>query len=206
MEITEMKTTLLVAGLAVATLAAAGGAATAQQAAPTQTRAHHVRGDADGDGRISQAEFVARRVQRLSAADADRDGSVTRDEMRAAGQARRAERAITRFDRLDADKDGAISRAEFTSAVSTRGEHSTHRRGHGWRRMHADARSGQTERGAIAIADVQARGEQAFARLDADHDGFVTRDERRVGMRQAHERRAQRRAAHQASPRTPASE
>jgi hypothetical protein len=72
--------------------------------------------------------------------------------------------------------------------------------------MHGPGHAGKAERGPIAIADVQARREQAFTRLDADHDGFLTRDERRAGMRQAHERRAQRRAAHQASPQTPASE
>ena len=47
------------------------------------------------------------------AADADRNGTVTAEEMRAAGQAKRAERRHAMFDRLDANKDGSISRAEF---------------------------------------------------------------------------------------------
>jgi Ca2+-binding EF-hand superfamily protein len=207
MEIIEMNKTLLIAGLAVATLAGAAGVAIAQDvAAPAQARPHHARGDADGDGRISQAEFVAPRLQRLTAADANRDGSVTREEMRAAGQARRAERTAARFDRLDADRDGALSRAEFTAARPMRGEHGRRGGRHGPRRMHGPGHAGKAERGPIAIADVQARREQAFTRLDADHDGFLTPDERRAGMRQARERMAQRRSERQASPQTPASE
>jgi hypothetical protein len=69
-------------------------------------------------------------------------------------------------------------------------------------------------RGPVVIADVQARAEQAFTRLDADQDGFVTVEEGRAarqGMRQnRRERMVERRAAHrgqrQASPQAPASE
>jgi Ca2+-binding EF-hand superfamily protein len=57
---------------------------------------------------------------------------------------------------------------------------------------------------------VQAKTEQAFTRLDADHDGFVTTEEHRAGMRQARdhrrERMAERRAERQASRPAPASE
>jgi len=44
--------------------------------------------DADGDGRISRAEFDAAREARFAALDADGDGRVTREEMRA-GHGRR---------------------------------------------------------------------------------------------------------------------
>lgn len=201
-----MHKTLLVAGLAVATLAGAAGVAVAQQAAaPAQARAHPFRGDADRDGRISQAEFVDARLRRLVAADADHDGSVTREEIRAAAMARRAERVAARFDRLDADKDGALSRAEFVARPAL-GEHGRRAGRHGPRRMHGPAHAVRRTGGPVVIAEAQTRAEQTFARLDGDHDGFVTRDERRAGMRQARERMAQRRAERRASPQTPASE
>ena len=186
-----MKTTIL-ASLAVLALAATAGAATAQQAGPARA----LRGDADRDGRISRAEFVDRRVQRLTAADADRDGSVTREEMRAVAQAHRTERTSTRFDRLDADRDGVLSRAEFDGARRAGGDRGSRMRGHA-------RHGGKAGHGPVVIADVQARTEQGFARLDADSDGFVTREERRAGMRQA---RDARRAAHQGATRPLASE
>jgi len=198
MEIIEMQKTLLIGGLAALALAAASGVAFAQQS-PRGMRA-----DADGDRRLSQAEFVGQRVERLAAIDADRDGSVTVEERRTAMQSRRATRADARFERLDANDDGAVSRAEFDAvreARSNRGPRPM-RAHRGLNRMEA--------RGPVAVADVQTRAEQAFARLDADRDGFLTVDERRAGrmaMReQRRERMVERRAARQASPPAPASE
>lgn len=208
-----MHKTLLVGGLAALMLASAG-VAFAQQAP-----ARPMRADADGDSRLSQAEFVGQRVQRLTAIDADRDGSVTADERRAAMQARMAGRADARFDRLDADDNGAVSRAEFDAARET-GREARADRGPRPMRAHRGPARGQrgmarTEaRGPVAIADVQTRAEQAFTRLDADHDGFVTAAEGRTGrqaMREHRrermtERRAARQAQRQASPQAPASE
>lgn len=201
-----MKKTFLIGGLAVLTLAS-GGAAFAQQTPDRSAGA--MRADADGDGRLSRAEFVSQRLQRLSAADANGDGSVSADEMRAAAQARRAGRADVRFDRLDANNDGMVSRAEFDTAREARAERGPRamraNRGHGQGRMNR-----MEARGPMAIADVQARTEQAFARLDADNDGYVTAAERqsaRQAMReQRRERMTTRRAQRQTSPQAPASE
>jgi len=206
-----MNKTLLVGGLAALALAAAaaGGVAVAQQT-PERPPARGMRADADGDQRLSQAEFVSRRVDRLTAADADRDGSVTADERRDAAGARRAGRADSRFDRLDADDDGVISKAEFDARREARA-------GQGPRaaRAHRGARRAERmeARGPVVITEAQARAEAAFVRLDADHDGFVTVAERRTARadRREHrlERRAERRAARQAqqaSPPAPASE
>ena len=216
MEITTMHKTLLVGGLVALTLAGAAGVAFAQQP-PASARA--MRADTDGDSRLSLAEFVGQRVQRLIAIDADRDGSVTADERRATMQARMASRADARFDRLDADDDGAVSRAEFDAAREAGREA---RADHGPRPMHArrgPARghrgmARREARGPVVIAEVQSRAEQAFARLDADHDGFITAVEGRAGrqaMREHRrermtERRAARQAQQQASPQAPASE
>ncbi len=206
-----MKKTLLAGGLAALTLAAAGGVAVAQQS-PDRGQARWLRADADGDQLLSRAEVVDARIQRLAAADADRDGSVTRDEMRAAGQARRAERAAARFDRLDADADGASSPAEFDARRAHRAEARGDR---GPRRAHrGPARAGRmADRGPVVIAEAQARAEAGFARMDADSDGYITVAERQAARadRRQHrrermmERRAARRAQ-QASPPAPASE
>ncbi|MDP1912976.1 EF-hand domain-containing protein [Brevundimonas sp.] len=204
-----MHKTLLVGGLAALMLASAG-TAFAQQAP-----ARPMRADADGDSRLSRAEFVGQRVQRLAAADADHDGSVTTEERRAAMQTRMASRADARFDRLDANNDGAVSRTEFDAARAA-GREARADRGPRPMRPHRGPGRGQRgmarmeARAPVVIADVQARAEQAFTRLDADHDGFVTAAEGRVG-RQAmrehrRERMSQRRAARQASPQAPASE
>lgn len=212
-----MSRTLVIGGVAALALAALAGAATAQQpAAPNAERQARVqRADTDGDGRISQAEFVGRRIARLTAADADRDGTVTHEEMRAQGQASMQQRAEARFTRLDADRDGAISRAEFTAPRAVRAEgdprpmraHSGP--GHQGPRMARHAARGAA-RGPIVIAEAQAKAGQAFTRLDADHDGFVTAVEARAGRQQAREHRrermAERRAARQASRPAPASE
>lgn len=205
-----MRKTVLAGALAALTLAAAGGVAVAQ--APDRAQARALHADADGDRRLSRAEFVDARIQRLAAADADRDGSVTREEMRAARQARMAARADARFDRLDADNDGVISRAEFESRREHRAESRGDRGSRGTRR--GPARAGRmADRGPVVIAEARARAEAGFARMDADGDGYVTAAERqtaRAAMReQRRERMSERRAARraqQASPPAPASE
>jgi hypothetical protein len=209
-----MQKTFLIGGLAVLTLAA-GGVAFAQQAPGGAMRA-----DADGDRRLSQAEFVDRRVQPLAAADANADGSVTREERQAARQARLAARADARFERMDGDDDGAISRAEFDAAREAGREARAERGGRPMRAGHRGpgrggpgmARGG--DHGPVVIAEVQGRAAQTFTRLDTDNDGFVTAPEGRAGrqaMREQRrermlERRAARQAQTQASPQSPASE
>src|SRR5690606_29815032 len=84
LEFIHMRKTILLGGLAALSLTVAGGVAVAQQTAQQQPAPRHARGDADGDGRISRAEFVEQRVARLTAADANRDGTVTAEERRAA--------------------------------------------------------------------------------------------------------------------------
>lgn len=215
-----MRNTLFVGGLAALTLVAAGGVAVAQQAVERAGRHAPAHADADGDGRISQTEFVGQRVDHLAQADADHDGAVTQQEMHAAVQARRAEHAGARFERVDTDHDGALSRAEFDAGAAQRMAH----RGEGGGRMHhrgpgadgmahrgpAGAADARQARGPVVIADVQARTAQAFTRIDADHDGFISADERQATRQAMRTRMTERRAAHraerQASPSAPASE
>jgi len=219
-----MKKTHIAAAVSLAALIAGGAIAqSASQSAQTPAP-RHARGDADQDGRVSRAEFVQARVTRLAALDTNTDGTVTAEEAGAALQARRAQHAALRFDRLDADKDGSISRVEFDAPREGRaaegradrpdhagrgpGRHGgAHRMGRGPEGRHGAERMA---RGPVVIAEAQTKATAAFTRLDADHDGYLTREERRAGMREhRQERRAERtarREQRQASPSAPASE
>jgi hypothetical protein len=198
-----------IGGVAAVALAAVAGLAMAQSPTPQPgaERVRPMRGDADDDGRISQAEFVDGRLARLTAADANGDGSVTREEMRTVMQTRRAERADKRFAKLDADGNGAITRAEFDTARSERGPRRD--RAHGGGRHHAMrvAHRGQrAERGPVVIADMRTKLTERFAKLDANSDGFVVAEEQRAA-RQAHreQRRERREARRMQQPASPAS-
>ncbi|SFS52186.1 EF-hand domain-containing protein [Brevundimonas viscosa] len=196
-----MNRTSLLGGLAALALIAVGGVAVAQQAT-NRPAAPTMRADADGDGRLSQAEFVGRRLDRLRAADANGDGSVSMEERQAMRQAHRAARADARFDRLDADNNGAISRAEFDAAHAASGD----RGPRGMRGRHGGgAHAGMRAAGPVEIAGIESRAVEAFARLDADRDGYLAVEERRVGR---HGMRGHGRGhmAPQASPPAPSSE
>lgn len=81
--------------------------------------------DANGDGKVTKAEFQAGRVNQMMRMDANKDGKVSREEF-ASMAARRAERAAEKgaqpkgkgdgsrlFDRVDANRDGFLDRAEL---------------------------------------------------------------------------------------------
>lgn len=188
-----MNRTRLLAGLAAASLTLIAGAASAQDARPGLMRA-----DTDGDSRLSKAEFVEARIAPLIAMDADKDGAVTAAERAAARQARVAAAAARRFDRLDADKDGVVSRAEFEAAAPrprpdrarTRARH--HGARHAARRAARSGPEAGQARAApapILIAEVRARAEAAFDRMDSDKDGFLVRTELQAARAALRDRR-----------------
>lgn len=189
-----MKTTLFTACAAALLLTA--GAASAQ--GPNSAAQRTSRVDADGDGRISQAEFLSR-LDRMTSADADRDGSITPDERRAAGQARMAQRRDAAFARLDANSDGSVSRAEFDARPERAGRA---RMGQARRAMHGAQGAPRAER-TVDVAQARVRMTEAFARLDKDGDGYLTAEERHTGRT---EHRQNRRGMRHASPAAPASE
>jgi hypothetical protein len=215
-----MRKSILAAGVAALAVLTAGAALA--QSAPQAGQHRAARGDADGDGRISRAEFVDARVARLTAIDANRDGSISAEERQSGIDTRRNQRASHRFEMLDKNGDGSISREEFTAQREPRGERmgrgeraGRHERrgqragfrggrGHGEWGPRAEARS------PLTIADVQTRLTTQFDRIDTNRDGFITAEERtaaRQSMRaERQERRAARQAARQASPSAPASE
>lgn len=102
-------TTLLVAGLAVT-----GSTALARGEGDGSRHGMNFEAlDADGNGEVTREEMRAAREGRFMEADADGDGRLSRDEMIAAAQERAAKRVDQMIKRFDADGDGAVSAAEL---------------------------------------------------------------------------------------------
>jgi len=202
-------------GLSAIALAAAAGAATAQvpPAPPAGAPApHHARGEPNRQ--ITRAAFVDARVARLTALDANRDGTVSVEERAAAMQARRAERANDRFAKLDANSDGSISRAEFDAGHAARpdrgprAERAGVREGHRGGARHAmrgPGRLGAEGRGPVVISEVAANLGERFDKMDANRDGVITADERRAAMAAQREQRQAQRQERRAARQQPAS-
>jgi hypothetical protein len=74
------------------------------------------------EGPATRAEVEASVRDRLGKLDANKDGTVTRDEMMAFAKARMDERADDMFSAMDTDKNGSISRAEFDAFHAKRGD------------------------------------------------------------------------------------
>ena len=108
--------------LAAVLLALSAGAALAQGAPGA-------RADANGDGKVSLAEFKAARVAMMMKADANRDGKLTKAELEAGMAAMRQRgggagqgggRAGMMFGMMDADNDGFLTRPEIEKMVERR--------------------------------------------------------------------------------------
>ena len=78
--------------------------------------------DTNGDGMLSKSEAAAlpRLARHFDAIDANHDGQVTFDELRAAMQAKRGELGRKVFAKLDANGDGKVSREEFLAQAAAR--------------------------------------------------------------------------------------
>ena len=166
------------------------------------------RPDAYGDATVSKADAAARAGERFAQLDADHDGSLTHEERRAgfagrgfggpprgrggAGEAGRfapsgpqtkdeylaAQTQL--FDRLDADRDGTLTPDERRAAFRGRGFGDASPGGSdGPRRF---ARGPQTHDAYVA-AEMQ-----RFEKLDADHDGQLTKAERDSARQQMRDR------------------
>lgn len=95
-------------------MAAAGVAAMAAGTAHAQSRGHGQDWsfealDVDGSGEITVEDLTALREGHFAEIDSDGDGSVSEAEFVAHAQARSAERATEMFQRMDVDGDGVLS-------------------------------------------------------------------------------------------------
>lgn len=143
-----MRNVLVAAALAASAFAGAAAAQAPQSASPPMRGMGIVRADANSDGVVTRAEASAQADAHFDAMDANRDGKVTGDEMRAAFQARAGAaggsrgiggrfggsvgaamemtrddmraRALARFDRNDANHDGKVDQAEMAAARQMR--------------------------------------------------------------------------------------
>lgn len=143
--------------------------------------------DANGDGRVTRAEFDAAQKARFDGVDANKDGSATPAEFKASHEAKAGAMSAVamteRFDQLDTDRNGQLSRTEFSArpAPDDRDGRQRHAGGHRGGRdgsgpngagpvKPADANAD----GTLTLGEFSARGTEAFSKADANKDGVVT--------------------------------
>ena len=150
---------------------------------------------------------VAQVRDHFARADANRDGYVAADEMKAMRGQRKAQRMAMRgpaaqranpgamFDRLDANRDNMISREEFERGRAVRAERGAGLRG---QRMAARGQGGMLRRadtdrdGRVSLAEAQAAALARFDRVDLNRDGRITPEERQQLRQQRRQQRAPR--------------
>ncbi len=139
--------------------------------------------DANGDGRVTRAEFDGAQKARFDDVDANKDGSATSDEFRTQRQAEVDEFRVRvtgeRFDKLDADKNGQLSRAEFSTRPAAgdrdmRDDRRNAGRGPGPGGMGPAKRADVNADRNLTLGEFSARGAEAFTKADTNKDGVVT--------------------------------
>lgn len=123
--------------------------------------------DKNGDGKIDRGEAAAapRLAERFDRLDADKDGSVTAAEMKAAHGDRREGRRGG-WMKADTDKDGRISQAEAAADPKLSGRFAQMDSNH----------DGYLDRTDFA-ARMQQRRDECFGKADTDKDGKLSRAE-----------------------------
>lgn len=159
-----MSTSNLIKIAALAGLIAVGGAASAKSHGGG---AAFDKVDANGDGKITQAELDTAAATRFATADADNDGFLSTQELLAARVGGRANRMLARF---DTDKNGQLSAEELEAAASDKIGKRIERR-----IRDADANND----GKLSLAEMSARrdGGTMIERLDTDGDGALSAEE-----------------------------
>lgn len=200
-----MRKVLLAAAGAAVLAAGACGLAQAQNGPATDGARHGVfQADANSDGVLTRAEFDAGREATFARLDADRNGQLSREEMRAERSERgdrghRGRRGGHRggpgLERADANNDGNITRDEFLARplemfnridanhdgviqASERPQRAE-RGERGERRAERPDRPNRDAdgNGTFSRAEFTAMGASMFERLDANSDGRVTQEE-----------------------------
>jgi hypothetical protein len=177
-----MKTLTLLSGAAL--LAVAGIAGAQDGPGPDRPGPH---------GDVTRQQVIAHTDEMFARLDADRDGRVTPDEMRAMGEHRRDEMRQHMFERLDVNHDGNVSRDEFAAAHERHdgpdgpgghagmgpppgGPDGPEGPAHG-RGMHGGGMFGAE---GATLEQMRAHAVERFDRADANHDGVLTVAERQA--------------------------
>lgn len=197
---------MLFAAAGLVALAGAAGFAFAQNAPPERDGRHGIfQSDTNSDGVLTRQEFDAGRAADFIRLDADHNGQLTREEMRAdrgeRGEHRRGRRGghrgegMHRLASADANNDGNITREEFLARpnemfqrldANNDGVISTAERPQRAERGERGERRGDRPdrpnpdadgNGTFSRAEFTAMGAHFFERLDANNDGRVTQEE-----------------------------
>lgn len=72
--------------------------------------------DTNNDAQITPDEMAAHRAARITRADADGDGVLTKTELEAAASQRVSKRVERMIERFDANEDGVLSQEELTAS------------------------------------------------------------------------------------------
>ena len=189
------KITLGLSAAALAIAAAAGTVAYAAEHGGHHGRAMHgMKADPFGDATITRADAQAKATAMFDKMDVNHDGKLD--------GADRTARINEHFDKMDANRDGTLSRQEFIAAheqamkdhAGADADRGANHEGMG----HEGMRHGMRPNGPMAGMD--GNGDQAITRAeflagamkrfdaaDANHDGKLTKEERRAAH-QAHRR------------------
>ncbi|WP_443970482.1 EF-hand domain-containing protein [Sphingobium sp. CR28] len=117
-----------------------------------------------GRDAITRADIQKRLEARFDALDTNKDGVISADERKANSEKSRARM----FARIDKDGNGSISREEF----------SAQRRGPARRGMGGQAMTGRSANASMSKADFVNRRLAMFDRVDTNHDGIISPEER----------------------------
>lgn len=194
------KTRKIMLGLSLAATAIAGGAYAQQTGGKGM----------GGDGSFTRAEAQAKAQEMFARMDVNKDGKID--------QADRAARRDAMFNRMDTDHNGQISRAEFDAmgpgARGPRGPEGAgpdgergpgkhrwgHRGGHRGGGMMMGRMADANKDGAITQAEFTAAALQRFDRMDTNHDGTVTKEERQAARQAMREQWKSRMGQPEAKP------
>jgi Ca2+-binding EF-hand superfamily protein len=179
--------TLLFSAVALCAIAGFAPALAASAPAPQQSQ-HQVKA-------MTRAEMVQKVQERFARLDANKDGYVTKAEMESA-QASMHQRmaghmeqpASAMFDRMDANHDGSVTRTEFEAPHTAMADRMEGKR-MGMRSMHRAmdehmfATADGNNDGRVSLQEATAAAAARFDRLDANHDGTITPDERRAARK-----------------------
>ena len=134
--------------------------------------------DINNDGQITQAEFLAEANERFNATDTNFDGLLTKEEIKAARQTKKAERKA----KFDTDGDGEINEAEKAAAKALRKEKRAEYKAKkkerkGEKGKKRGLRGDTNDDGVISRAEFDTATIALFERLDANADGVLTEGE-----------------------------